>query len=122
MKKIALVGGYLIDGTGREPLVNSLVLVEGKKITYAGPAKQISPEYEQIDINGKTIMPGLIDTHLHFSGNLTDDDTEWVLEDSSFGISPILPAFSQLIKLPKPPARIRCSTSSGVFSTAFRRE
>ena len=32
MKKIALVGGYLIDGTGREPLVNSLVLVEGKKI------------------------------------------------------------------------------------------
>ena len=81
MKKIALVGGYLIDGTGREPLVNSLVLVEGKKITYAGPAKQISPEYEQIDINGKTIMPGLIDTHLHFSGNLTDDDTEWVLVD-----------------------------------------
>ena len=81
MKKIALVGGYLIDGTGREPLVNSLVLVEGNKITYAGPAKQISPEYEQIDINGKTIMPGLIDTHLHFSGNLTDDDTEWVLED-----------------------------------------
>lgn len=81
MKKIALVGGYLIDGTGREPLVNSLVLVEGKKITYAGLAKQISPEYEQIDINGKTIMPGLIDTHLHFSGNLTDDDTEWVLED-----------------------------------------
>ena len=33
MKKIALVGGYLIDGTGREPLVNSLVLVEGKNIT-----------------------------------------------------------------------------------------
>ena len=32
MKKIALVGGYLIDGTGREPLVNSLVLVEGKKM------------------------------------------------------------------------------------------
>ena len=26
-------------------------------------------------------MPGLVDTHLHFSGNLTADDTEWVLED-----------------------------------------
>lgn len=25
-------------------------------------------------------MPGLIDTHLHFSGNLTDDDSDWVLE------------------------------------------
>ena len=25
-------------------------------------------------------MPGLIDTHLHYSGNLSDNDTEWVLE------------------------------------------
>lgn len=48
---------------------------------YAGPKKEYGPDYETRDITGKTIMPGLIDTHLHFSGNLTDDDTEWVLED-----------------------------------------
>ena len=41
---------------------------------------EIDEEYEKIDITGKTIMPGLIDTHLHFSGNRTDNDTEWVLE------------------------------------------
>lgn len=81
MKKIALVGGYLIDGTGSEPLANSLILVDDKKIVYAGPMQKIAADYEQLDITGKTIMPGLIDTHLHFSGNLTDDDTEWVLED-----------------------------------------
>ena len=80
-KKYAIVGGKLIDGTGAEPVENSLVLVdENGKIEYAG-AHQDTPEgYEVIDAAGKTVMPGLIDTHLHFSGNLTDDDTDWVMQ------------------------------------------
>ena len=81
MKKVALKGGLLIDGTGAEPEVNSLVLVEDDKIAYAGADREIGPDYEVKDITGKTIMPGLIDSHLHFSGNLTDDDSDWVLED-----------------------------------------
>lgn len=81
MNKIAFRGGFLIDGTGAEPVKNSLVLVEDDKITYAGPDKEIKADYQVKDIKGKTIMPGLIDSHLHFSGNLTDDDSDWVLED-----------------------------------------
>lgn len=70
-----------IDGTGAEPVQNGLVLVEDDKIVYAGPDREVGEDYEVIDITGKTIMPGLIDSHLHFSGNLTDDDSDWVLED-----------------------------------------
>lgn len=80
-KKIAFVGGLLIDGTGREAVRDSMVLVDGEKIEYAGAKKQHGTDYETYDISGKTIMPGLIDSHLHFSGNLTDDDSDWVLED-----------------------------------------
>lgn len=81
MSKYAFSGGLLIDGNGKEPVKNSLVLVEDKKITYAGEMKEFDHSgYEVRDIAGKTIMPGLIDSHLHFSGNLTDDDTDWVLE------------------------------------------
>ena len=81
MNKTAFVGGLLIDGTGAEPIgaepiTDSLVLIEDKKIVYAGPKKAYGPDWETRDITGKTIMPGLIDTHLHFSGNLTDYDTE----------------------------------------------
>ncbi|NLH02387.1 MAG: amidohydrolase family protein, partial [Clostridiales bacterium] len=79
-KKTAFTGGLLIDGTGREAVKDSLVLIDGKKIEYAGPKKEFGPDYEVRDISGKTIMPGLIDTHLHFSGNLTDNDSDWVLE------------------------------------------
>jgi len=80
MNKVAFRGGLLIDGTGAEPVKNSLVLVENDKIVYAGADKEVT-DYEVKDITGKTIMPGLIDSHLHFSGNLTDDDSDWVLED-----------------------------------------
>ena len=82
-KKYAIVGGKLVDGTGAEPVENSLVLVEEDgKISYAGPHEDVPADkgYEVIDAAGKTVMPGLIDTHLHFSGNLTDDDTDWVMQ------------------------------------------
>ena len=80
LKDTAFVGGLLIDGTGAEPIKDSLVLVKDGKVAYAGAGKEFGTEYEIVDVSGKTIMPGLIDTHLHFSGNLTDDDSDWVLE------------------------------------------
>ena len=68
--KLALKGGILIDGTGKDPIENSLVLIDEKKITYAGPDKTVPSEYEIRDITGNVVMPGLIDTHLHFCGCL----------------------------------------------------
>lgn len=82
-KKYAIVGGKLVDGTGVDPVENSLVLVEEDgKISYAGKNEPVAEDlgYEVIDATGKTVMPGLIDTHLHFSGNLTDNDNDWVIE------------------------------------------
>ena len=80
-KKYAIVGGKLVDGTGSAPVENALILIgEDGRIEYAGKHEDVPAEagYNSIDAAGKTVMPGLIDTHLHFSGNLTDDDTELV--------------------------------------------
>ena len=82
MKRIGFRNGLLIDGKGKNTVENSLVLVENDKIVYAGTDKEVPEGYEVRDITGKTIMPGLIDAHLHFSGNLTDNDSDWVLEDN----------------------------------------
>ena len=66
-------GGTLIDGTGKSPLKNCLVIVEGSKITAVGEKKEVKvPKAEgiqMIEADGKTIMPGLIDSHLHMKGN-----------------------------------------------------
>ena len=82
MKKTAFTGGLLIDGTGSSPVEDSLVLVEDGKIVYAGIKKEVPSGFEIIDITGKTLMPGIIDAHLHFSGNLTENDTDWVMENN----------------------------------------
>lgn len=66
---IAFVGGTLIDGTGKGPLHDSVVTVEGDVLRAAGRRGevQISPGAEIVDVSGKTIIPGLIDCHVHIS-------------------------------------------------------
>ena len=81
MEKVALKGGTLIDGTGATPVKGSLVLILDNNIEYAGPDLPFGEDFRTVDISGKTVMPGLIDAHLHFSGNLTDNDSDWILED-----------------------------------------
>ena len=80
MGKYAFAGGQLVDGTGAPPTNDSLVLVEDDKLTYAGRRTEIPEGFELRDVSGRTVMPGLVDTHLHFSGNLTDNDNDWVIE------------------------------------------
>jgi imidazolonepropionase-like amidohydrolase len=58
----------LIDGTGRPPIANANLLIKGKNIHAVGPADDIGrqdSEYREIDGEGGTVMPGLIDTHVH---------------------------------------------------------
>ena len=63
-----LVGGTLIDGTGSPPLKNSIVILHDEYILEVGKRDEIPvlPNAEVYDITGKTIMPGLIDSHCHF--------------------------------------------------------
>ena len=82
--KTAFVGGQLITGRHRPPVQDWLVIIENGGIIYAGERNyDMAPDlsgFDVVDITGKTVMPGLIDTHLHFSGNLNDNDSDWVRE------------------------------------------
>jgi imidazolonepropionase-like amidohydrolase len=64
---IAIIGGTLIDGTGKEPVPNSVILIEGNKIKAVGPATQVKipKEAQKIEATGKFILPGFIDCHIH---------------------------------------------------------
>ena len=59
----AIVGGTIWDGTGRAPIRDGVVLVRDGKIDAVGNRRQV---------RGKWVLPGLIDTHVHFS------QTGWV--------------------------------------------
>jgi imidazolonepropionase-like amidohydrolase len=63
----ALVGARLIDGTGRTPIENSVVVVRNRRITAAGPRSTtvIPNGVRVLDVAGATIAPGLWDMHAH---------------------------------------------------------
>ncbi len=64
---LAIVNGTMIDGTGARPVRNAAVLIKGKRIVYAGPRRRVKipPGARRIDVRGGTIMPGIINTHIH---------------------------------------------------------
>jgi len=64
---IALVGGKVIDGNGGEPLEAGTVIIDGTKIVEVSEKRKFGSEVQVLDITGKTVMPGLIDTHVHYS-------------------------------------------------------
>jgi Tol biopolymer transport system component len=64
---LAFTDARIITMKGDEVIEHGIVVVEGNRITAVGPAAAITipAGAKQIDASGKTIMPGLIDTHGH---------------------------------------------------------
>jgi len=74
----------LIDGTGRPALQDAVVLIDGPRIAAVGKRSEIEVPHgaRVVDASGKTVVPGLIDSHTHFLsmgyrlGHLQLDDAE----------------------------------------------
>ncbi len=66
---LALLGATLVDGSGGPPVPDAVLLVEEGRITCAGTAADcpLPDEVEVLRLDGSWIIPGLIDTHVHFS-------------------------------------------------------
>jgi imidazolonepropionase-like amidohydrolase len=65
----AFVGASVFDGTGASTIANAVIVVRDGRIESVGPADsiEIPAGAERIDVSGKTIVPGLINTHGHVS-------------------------------------------------------
>jgi imidazolonepropionase-like amidohydrolase len=69
MNVLILKNATLIDGTGREPIPNASVIVEGERIREVlttSPGK-VPSEATTIDCRRQTLLPGLIDAHVHLA-------------------------------------------------------
>ena len=63
----ALVGGTLVDGFAGPPVQNSVILIDGDKITAVGQVGSLAVPAgaEVISTEGMTVLPGLWDMHVH---------------------------------------------------------
>ncbi|MBM3221705.1 MAG: amidohydrolase family protein [Candidatus Rokubacteria bacterium] len=67
---IAITGATLIDGTGRPPLADATIVIDGDRISRVGPASDGPPPdgAQLIDGRGRFVIPGLTDMHVHVLG------------------------------------------------------
>ena len=68
--KYAFTNGIILDGTkNMEPLEGKTILVSDDHIVDIIDGNVADPSYENVDLNGSYIMPGLINMHVHLAGN-----------------------------------------------------
>lgn len=65
---LALVHATVIDGTGSAPRPNTTIVVRGTRIVQvaADGAARIPAGARTVDLRGRYVIPGLIDSHVHF--------------------------------------------------------
>ena len=113
----AIVGGTVIDGTGRSPIADAVVLISGARISSIGSRRAVTipADATEIDARGRWILPGLIDTNVHLSlyGGQNDRyeslvryqprQREIVLEaaqiDLGYGITTVRDSYGALVPL-----------------------
>jgi len=65
---VAIRAGRLFDGTGTSYAQDQVILVRGDRIEQVGPNVRIPGGATVIDLSDATVLPGLIDTHVHMMG------------------------------------------------------
>jgi len=66
------IRGQIIDGSGRSPIPDGIVVVSGERIAWVGEAQALPQEFadpaaRELGGAGHTVLPGLVDGHIHVS-------------------------------------------------------
>ena len=72
-RTIAIRAGRLFDGRSSAPVANQIVLIEGDRIVAVGASVAIPASATVIDLGRATVLPGMIDTHLHLYDNANNE-------------------------------------------------
>ena len=78
-RRVAILGGQIFDGTGADPVPDGVVIVEGDRIAAVGTlADKLHETADAVhDLRPCTLLPGLIDAHVHLWGRSPGDVMPW---------------------------------------------
>ncbi len=81
MPTLVLAGGVLIDGTGAEPVRGRAVVLEDGIISRVVSDADL-PRGARVDLGGRTLLPGLINSHVHLCFGAEADPLRAMREDA----------------------------------------
>lgn len=81
MSRTVFTGAQVFDGTGVDPYPADVV-IEGERIVAVGPAGSVDAD-AAVDVAGKTLLPGLFDTHTHIVVSTAD---LWAITQRPFSL------------------------------------
>lgn len=71
--RIWLKNARLVDGSGAAPVDDAVLVIEGETIVHAGRMAAAhaprDPDTQVVDLGGRTVIPGLVEAHIHLSYN-----------------------------------------------------
>ena len=101
MARVAITGARLLDGTGSQPIDGQTILWEAGSITWIGPdAEAVLDHALLIPAEDGTVLPGLIDSHVHIS------------------LSPTLTGIYDIVEEPVARTLIRAANGAGLLLRA----
>jgi len=65
--QVVVRAGRLIDGTGKAPISNAVIVITGDRITAVGPNVSVPAGARVIDLRQFTVLPGFVDGHVHYT-------------------------------------------------------
>lgn len=83
--KTIVACGTLIDGFVDEPMSDMAVVIEDERITAVTPLADAPDDADVIDHSQETVIPGLIDAHLHLKGWPSMDQSDYLTYDVAAG-------------------------------------
>ncbi|HEX6851100.1 MAG TPA: amidohydrolase family protein [Candidatus Polarisedimenticolaceae bacterium] len=96
----AFVGARVLPVEGA-PIERGVLVIDGAKIVAVGPegSTSIPAGARRVDLSGKTLIPGLVDTHSHVGGVAGADGSAPIQPDVSVGdsVNPFDPGFRRVV-------------------------
>jgi hypothetical protein len=101
---VAIRAGRLFDSKSGAMLPNQVILIKGDRITAAGPADRvpIPPGAQVIDLSRATVLPGLIDRHVHLMQEQQPNDARAAFSGWNYALKDLNAGFTTLQDMGSP--------------------
>jgi imidazolonepropionase-like amidohydrolase len=77
----AYKAALVIDGVSEQPVEDGVVVIEDESIASVGSASNLLPGADVVDLGDVTLLPGLIDVHVHLVWNASAEPHELVARE-----------------------------------------